>query len=90
MSGLLLRVDEWNVALAQYCDDHGLQGDECRVIIDKHTASPFDPCANPGCDRMEIVVKGFKSCARCKCVSYCGRGCQVNDWKKHKLCCVKA
>ncbi|CAB9503040.1 ANK [Seminavis robusta] len=34
---------------------------------------------SPGCN--------LKKCARCKKVSYCGRECQINDWKDHKEVC---
>lgn len=32
--------------------------------------------------------KDLKACARCKCVFYCGKECQVQDWKaRHKKFC---
>lgn len=37
-------------------------------------------CGTPGAD---------KKCARCKTVEYCGRDCQVADWKAHKRVCGK-
>ncbi|EGD74099.1 hypothetical protein PTSG_13224 [Salpingoeca rosetta] len=29
----------------------------------------------------------LQTCARCHCVWYCGRECQVADWKRHKVSC---
>lgn len=56
---LLERVKEWNAALEQYCDDIGLTGDERVQIIKQHKASPFAPCANESCSKVEKSVKDF-------------------------------
>jgi hypothetical protein len=31
--------------------------------------------------------KALKSCASCGRARYCGKGCQVADWKRHKKSC---
>jgi hypothetical protein len=87
-SEILLRVKEWNAALEKYCDDVGLTGDERAAVVEKHTASPCAPCANPGCDKIEESVKEFKRCNRCKSVSYCSVKCQKSDWRLHKQSCI--
>ena len=86
---LLTRVDEWNSALAKYCDDMGLLGDdeERQSIVDIHTASPLAPCANPLCTNMETFVKEFRACSGCRRVRYCSRECQASNWKVHKKAC---
>jgi hypothetical protein len=35
----------------------------------------------------ESKEKGSKLCARCRCISYCSRTCQLQDWKMHKPNC---
>eukprot|EP00956_Cyclotella_meneghiniana_P024367 scaffold48828_cov75-Cyclotella_meneghiniana.AAC.10 len=42
----------------------------------------FDACHNCG-DRLKPLVK----CTRCRKVSYCGKECQVANWKDHKAEC---
>jgi hypothetical protein len=86
---LLQRTKEWNEALEKYCDNIGLTGAEREAIVQKHTANPCGPCANPSCDNWEIEPKKFQICSRCKLVAYCSRDCQRKDWKaQHKAACV--
>lgn len=86
---LVTRVKEWNYALTKYCNDRELHGEEREQVIRRHEASPFAPCANLSCTKIEKEVKEFHACSRCRTVSYCTRDCQKNDWKKHKKACVK-
>jgi len=85
---LLKRVDEWNNALEQYCDSVGLTGLKRGDVIKMHTASPFAPCANLNCKRMETKVKEFSKCSRCLSVAYCSRACSKEDYKFHKIRCI--
>ena len=87
---LIQRSREWNEALGKYCDDMGLVGKKRQQAIKIHTASPLAPCANPGCNKFEVEVKGFAKCSRCKRVAYCSVKCQKAHWKSHKalICCV--
>lgn len=39
-------------------------------------------CGAPACGG-----NGAQRCSRCKCVSYCGRACQANDWLAHRRVC---
>ena len=32
----------------------------------------------------------YKCCARCKCIWYCSKECQVKHWSSHKSDCIKA
>lgn len=44
------------------------------------------------CGKVEDEVgggNGLQQCGRCKKVRYCGKGCQVEDWKAHKPFCPK-
>jgi len=85
---LLTRVKEWNDALEQYCVDVGLTGTRRRAVVELHTASPYAPCANPACDKIETKVKEYQRCARCKEIGYCSRACQAAHWRKeHKTTC---
>jgi len=87
---LLKRTKEWNDALEQYADDVGLTGQVRRQVIEKHTASPLAPCANPSCNNYEEKVKSFPHCSRCKCVAYCSSQCQKEHWKcGHKKQCIQ-
>eukprot|EP01114_Cavostelium_apophysatum_P020216 TRINITY_DN6719_c0_g1_i2.p1 TRINITY_DN6719_c0_g1~~TRINITY_DN6719_c0_g1_i2.p1 ORF type:complete len:597 (-),score=72.30 TRINITY_DN6719_c0_g1_i2:29-1819(-) len=45
---------------------------------------PVSSCAH--CGNMDAT----KKCGNCKAVVYCGRDCQTNDWKIHKLGCQKS
>ena len=41
------------------------------------------------CNNCEKVEKGrkFKQCSSCKCVRYCSKKCQKEQWKDHKTLC---
>ena len=44
------------------------------------------------CGKTEDMLAGgnaMQQCGRCKKVRYCGKGCQVEDWKAHKPFCPK-
>jgi len=50
-----------------------------------HLAGQVDGCQNPVCGEEAELT-----CARCKSVRYCGKGCQSLDWKEgHKLRCYQ-
>lgn len=42
-------------------------------------------CGNGACQTLEY--KELHGCSRCKCVFYCGKLCQRDDWKRHKTLC---
>jgi hypothetical protein len=85
---LLQRTKEWNEGLQKYCHDIGLTGAEREAVVQKHTANPCAPCANPSCNNLETEPKEFKKCSRCKSVAYCSIDCQKKDWKaQHKSTC---
>ena len=86
---LLKRVDEWNEALGRYCDGVGLRGAEREAVVERNRASPYAPCANVECDRVETKVKQFARCSRCRAVGYCSSACQREDYKAHKVDCKK-
>ena len=48
-------------------------------------------CSHPNCTTIvgcsEASALGGKRCAGCRLVRYCGRACQVADWKAHKAAC---
>ena len=37
------------------------------------------------CSKTDIKVEDLKTCTGCKMAKYCGKECQKNDWKAHKL-----
>lgn len=86
---LLKRVDEWNEGLDRYCDSIGLHGAERDAVVAKNRASPYAPCANAKCDKVEKKVKQFARCSRCLAVGYCSPACQHEDYKAHKVYCLK-
>jgi hypothetical protein len=47
-------------------------------------------CGYWNCDNKEVMSGDFNLCSKCHTQPYCGRDCQVKDWKIHKLlCCGK-
>lgn len=49
-------------------------------------------CENRNCHRTETVDgEPFEKCSKCKLARYCGRECQIQDWKaRHKKICKEA
>ncbi len=41
------------------------------------------------CGKMEGKKGQLRACSKCHVVVYCGRDCQVEDWKRHKKECAK-
>jgi hypothetical protein len=47
-------------------------------------------CGYYNCDKKEKMNGDFNLCSKCHKQPYCGKECQVSDWKIHKqLCCGK-
>jgi hypothetical protein len=44
-------------------------------------------CKNATCGKVEEQRGTYKVCSGCKGAYYCGRECQVADWKRHKEIC---
>ncbi|KAI9895116.1 hypothetical protein PsorP6_018765 [Peronosclerospora sorghi] len=45
-------------------------------------------CANGMCEAYDYEDSQLHACSRCKCVFYCGKMCQRQDWKsRHKTLC---
>lgn len=63
----------------------------------EHTADSKVPtgtvrgCSHPYCNKVEMHMKEFLVCAKCKCACYCSRACQKAHWKNggHKKECGK-
>jgi hypothetical protein len=87
---LLIRVKEWNEALKKFCDDKGLTGSVRQSAIEKHQATPYAPCGNPSCNKIETKVKEYLKCSRCKMIAFCSRECQRETWTIHKKICIPA
>jgi hypothetical protein len=87
---LLTRVKEWNEALCKFCDDRGLTGSERQSAIEMHQATPYAPCGNPRCNKVETKVKEYLKCSRCKMIAFCSRECQRDAWTIHKKSCHPA
>lgn len=49
--------------------------------------SIMSPIVRPPCHRCGLVSSGCRSCSKCDQTFYCGRNCQVKDWKTHKPLC---
>ena len=49
---------------------------------------PIVAYACTGCNRLTFNKRSLKTCANCRVVFYCGRACQVADWKEHKKVCA--
>uniref|UniRef100_K3WX29 MYND-type domain-containing protein n=1 Tax=Globisporangium ultimum (strain ATCC 200006 / CBS 805.95 / DAOM BR144) TaxID=431595 RepID=K3WX29_GLOUD len=43
-------------------------------------------CGNGACQALQYKEQ-LHACTRCKCVFYCGKTCQRDDWKRHKAFC---
>ena len=54
-----------------------------KLPIKKSQMERLCPCGNWGPALL------FKKCGKCKDIYYCSKACQVADWAKHKLHCIK-
>jgi hypothetical protein len=86
---LLVMAKRWNIALAKYCDEAGMTGSHRASVIEENCATPYAPCGNASCTKIETKVKEFSKCSKCKTIAYCSRKCQRKGWKIHKEnCCA--
>lgn len=61
------------------------------VELQKKNSSKVELYTCPACGKKEAKAGEFKRCGGCKSVYYCGRKCQVQDWKAgHKHKCDKS
>jgi hypothetical protein len=55
-----------------------------------HQAGFMDATCCFWCEKNKLSARSLFTCTRCKSVSYCGKECQVKDWKaSHKAECKK-
>lgn len=61
------------------------------VELQKKDSSKVELHTCPACGKKEAKAGEFKRCSGCKSVYYCGRKCQIQDWKAgHKQKCDKS
>ena len=41
------------------------------------------------CWKCFAAFENLKKCSKCRAARYCGKECQVLDWKTHKVVCTK-
>lgn len=79
---LLKKTEKQLIKLMQFKKQHSVPlGEERAYLLNDQTK-----CHNPGCEETKFT-KTLMKCSRCQKVLYCGRLCQKNDWKTHKLIC---
>jgi len=79
-------------------DDHTLvkfyrKRISCSCLDEKYEEVKCIPkmgyCYNPQCEFLCGQVERSKTfyCSRCRCVTYCSRGCQKAHWRTHQIAC---
>lgn len=75
-----------NLVVSPYTHEHY---DLEKMIEQYETSHLIDPILCQFCSRpSEKICCRLKLCSGCMSARYCGRGCQKQDWKKHKLECL--
>jgi hypothetical protein len=58
------------------------------VTMNEKVAERRDPKVSTCCVACGSP-KNLSTCSQCKTIWYCGRGCQVNDWRNHRDECAE-
>ena len=61
-----------------------------KTEIDKKEITPRTDFKCAGCSKLHTEKHPLYICVKCKNIHYCGKACQTNDWKQHKLICNEA
>lgn len=82
-AGVTIALSDSNITRDEIAKVYEAQGDCEKALEIREPGKRI--CSNVVCQTLEY--KELHGCSRCKCVFYCGKNCQRDDWKRHKSLC---
>uniref|UniRef100_M4BSB4 MYND-type domain-containing protein n=1 Tax=Hyaloperonospora arabidopsidis (strain Emoy2) TaxID=559515 RepID=M4BSB4_HYAAE len=85
-AGIGSALRDGNLTREEVAKVYEAKGECGRALIVRQEGTPL--CSNEACKALEYQEETLQACSRCKCVFYCSKTCQRQDWKsRHKGCC---
>lgn len=83
-SGITIALRDSNLTRDEIAKVYEAKGELNKALQTREAGKRI--CGNDSCEALDY--KELHACSRCKCVFYCGKTCQRQDWKsRHKAFC---
>ncbi|CAI5711065.1 unnamed protein product [Hyaloperonospora brassicae] len=84
--GIGIALRDGNLTREEVAKVHEAKGDCATALSVRQPGARV--CGNEACKALDYRDETLQGCSRCKCVFYCCKPCQRQDWKtRHKGCC---
>ncbi|POM70400.1 Zinc ion binding protein [Phytophthora palmivora] len=85
-AGISLALRDGNLTRDEIAKVYEAKGDCVKALEVRQPGKRI--CGNEACEALDYQDGKLLACTRCKCIFYCGKTCQKQDWKnRHKLLC---
>lgn len=85
-AGISIALRDGNLTRDEIAKIYEAKGDCAKALEIREPGKRI--CGNEACEALDYEDGKLLACSRCKCVYYCGKTCQRQDWKnRHKSFC---
>ncbi|CAH0479490.1 unnamed protein product [Peronospora belbahrii] len=85
-AGITIALRDGNLTRDEIGKVYEAMGDYTKALDIRQPGTRI--CSNETCEALDYTDNELHACSRCKCVFYCGKICQWQDWKtRHKSVC---
>lgn len=84
-AGITIALRDGNITRDEVAKVYEAKGDCAKAMEIRQPGRRI--CGSEACEALDYKDEGLHACARCKCIFYCGKTCQRQDWKRHKALC---
>ncbi|KAL4175343.1 hypothetical protein KRP22_000311 [Phytophthora ramorum] len=86
VAGISIALRDGNLTRDEIAKVYEAKGDCAKALEIRELGKRI--CGNEACEALDYKREdALHACTRCRCVFYCGKTCQRQDWKRHKSLC---